>query len=330
MKPSRILVLGGTQFVGRHIVSALLERGHAVTVLNRGWSADPLPDAVERIRGDRDAGPAGLVGLGDRTWDACIDISGYTVPQVRASVEALALRVGRCIFISTIAVHADMSRGPIREHDPRLPPAADDVTEVDGATYGPLKVACEDVVTEAYGDRAMILRPQIITGPHDPFDRVTWWVGRAGEARAEGVPMIAPGDGTDHVQFVDVRDLAAFAVRLIEDDRGGTFSVAGPRTTWRAFLDALGGPPVTWAPAAGLTAALASPFELPLYQPAGGAWSGLFDVDAAAATAAGFIARPQEETIADVRAWLAAPEAGPARSLSREREAELLAAAGAN
>jgi 2'-hydroxyisoflavone reductase len=127
-----VLILGGTQFVGRHIVEALLAGGHKVSILTRGKSPDELPTQVERLRGDRDAGVLGLEALMGRSWDACVDVSGYTPRQVRPSAERLCARVKRYAFVSAVSVYGDPVHRPVRETHPRMPPADEDVTEVDG------------------------------------------------------------------------------------------------------------------------------------------------------------------------------------------------------
>ena len=136
----KILILGGTQFIGRHITLAFFAAGHAVSVLTRGLSPDDLPPEVERLHGDRDEGLAGLPALASRTWDACIDVSGYTPRQVRPSAELLRAQVQRYVFISSVSVYGDTRRRPVLETDPLLAAAAEDVTEINGETYGPLKV----------------------------------------------------------------------------------------------------------------------------------------------------------------------------------------------
>lgn len=265
-----ILVLGGTQFVGRHIVEALLAAGHRVSVLTRGRTTDQLPGEVERLRGDRNEGAAGLTALGNRTWDACIDVSGYTPRQVRASAEELRDRVGRYVFVSTVSVYAEQSRHPVREEDPLLPHAAEDVTEVTGETYGPLKVTCEGIVEEVYGPSATLLRPEILAGPHDHTARYTYWIDRI----AEGGPFLAPGDGSDFVQVIDARDFARFTVRVLEEDRPGTFNLAGPRLTWQEFVnvvqEATGvrAEPI-WAGQEALKARGVAWYELPIWIPVG-------------------------------------------------------------
>src|SRR5262245_44241517 len=202
----KVLVLGGTQFVGRHIVEALLDGGHAVSIFNRGRSSDQLPFAVERLRGDRDAGATGLAALSGRRWDACIDVSGYTARQVQASAAMLRASVGHYIFISAVSVYGDPAQGPVHESQPRVPPAEPAGGEVTRSTYGPLKVTCENLVQEFFGDRCALLRPQVVAGTHDPLDRFSYWVRRANE----GGEMLAPGDGSDYVQVIDARDCARF------------------------------------------------------------------------------------------------------------------------
>ena len=316
-----ILMLGGTQFIGRHMTLAFLAAGHAVSVLTRGLSPDDLPPEVERLRGDRDQGPAGLQALHDRTWDACIDVSGYTPRQVRPSAELLSTQVQRYVFVSSVSVYGDPRRRPVLETDPLLPAAAEDVTEINGETYGPLKVACEGIVQELYGAQGTILRPQIVAGPHDPTGRYPYWVNRA----VQGEEMLAPGDGTDHLQVIDVRDLARFAVRVVEDNLGGVFNLVGPRLSWSAFMRVLGADQVTWVSTQVLEAQEVTSQELPLFRPENGPLSGLMDVDPARSLAAGLTLTDPAVTVQDTRAWSATAQLTP--PFTPEREAAVLAAA---
>ncbi|PNY81358.1 NAD-dependent epimerase/dehydratase family protein [Deinococcus koreensis] len=314
-----ILILGGTKFVGRHIVEAFLQGGHRVSILARGQSPDELPAPVERLRGDRgEAG--GLNALQGRRWDACVDVSGYTPAAVRASAERLREQVERYVFISTASVYAHPERHPVREDDPLLPPSADDVNEVTGETYGPLKVRCEEIVQEVYGERATILRPQIVAGPFDHTARYPYWVDRA----ARGGEVLAPGDGTDHVQVIDARDLGRFSVKIVEGGIGGVFNLAGPRLSWAEFLQVAGAAPVTWVGVHELRAHSLGFRELPLYLPDNDAQGGLMDVDNSRARAAGLTLTDPAQTARDTRAWSAG--AGLEYALSPEREAEVLAA----
>lgn len=144
----RVLIVAGTQFVGRHIVEALLLAGHAVSILTRDKSPYELPAQVERLRGDRDEGTLGSETLIDRSWDVCVDVSGYTPRQVRPSAERLRASVKRYIFVSAVSVYGDPDHRPVRESHHRMPPAGEDVTEVEGEMYGRLKVTCENIVQQ--------------------------------------------------------------------------------------------------------------------------------------------------------------------------------------
>ena len=316
-----ILVLGGTRFIGRHIVEALLASGHGVGVFTRGTSRDELPGSVERLRGDRSHGPAGITALKGRAWDACIDVSGYTPTQVRASAALLSTQVGRYLFISTVSVYSELDRGPVVETDALLAEASEDIVEVTGETYGPLKVTCERIVRSAYDDRCTILRPQIVAGPYDPTGRHTYWVQRA----SQGDEMLAPGSGQDHVQVVDARDLARFAVSVVERNIHGTFNMAGPRMTWAAFMQTLGASSAVWVGADLIQSAGVTSAELPLFIEDGAAYSGIMQVAADRAASAGFTATDPATTVADTRAWLRDVPVKPALSIERERE--LIAAA---
>jgi 2'-hydroxyisoflavone reductase len=314
-----VLVLGGTQFVGRHIVEALLGRGHRVSIVTRGQTPDPLPACVERLRGDRDAGEAGLSAIRGRRWDACVDVSGFTPRQVRPTAELLRDGVSRYVFISAVSVYGDPKLRPVCETHPRLPPAGEDVTEIDSATYGPLKVACENIVQAVYGPRATLLRPQIVAGSHDPYDRFSYWVRRAGQ----GGETLAPGDGSDHLQVIDARDVARFTATVLEKDHGGGFNLAGPRLTWAEFMHTLGARNVVWVPAEILRSAGMTEFELPLYRKENGPRSSLMDVSNIKAVQAGLQLTDLADTVRVTRSWLLDHhDMKPA--LSPEREAELL------
>lgn len=315
----KLLVLGGTQFLGRHVVEALLAAGHGVTTLNRGLTPDPLHAGVERLRGDRDAGVDGLRALQGRCWDACVDLSGYTPRQVSASADLLCGRVPRYVYMSAVSVYGDPTARPVRESQPRQAPGRDDETELAGDRYGALKVRNEDIVSAIYGDRATLLRPQVVAGPHDPLNRYSHWVQRA----ARGGEMLAPGDGSDHLQVIDVRDLARFVVTVVEHDRGGAYNLAGPRLRWADFMQMLGARDPVWVPASVLAEAGLDYNELPLYRPEHGLRAGLMDVDHQRAIAAGLVLSAAERTAADTRAWILRHPLPPA--MSAQREAELIA-----
>ena len=314
----KVLVLGGTHFLGRHIVESLLAAGHAVSILNRGMSPDDLSPQVERLRGDRDAGPAGLHALNGRSWDACVDVSGYTPRQVWASAELLRTSVGRYVFISAVMVYGDPVQRPVLETHPSVPPAGEDVVEIDGESYGPLKVACENIVQQRYADGCTVLRPQVVVGPGDDWDRYSTWVQRA----LRGGEMLAPGDGSDHLQVIDVRDLARFVCTVVEQGLSGSFNLAGPRITWAGFMTMLGARHIVWVPAQILQRAGLSFVELPLFRPEHGPRAGLMEVSSERARAAGLVLTAPERTAADVRAWCEGKDWAPA--LAAEREAELI------
>jgi len=316
-----ILVLGGTRFVGRHIVDALLRRGHTVAVLTRGVSPDDLPASVERLRGNRNDPSGVLAALAGRSWDACIDVSGYLPRQVRPTAEGLADRIARYLFISTVSVYQDLSGGPVTEAGRLLPEAAETVTDVTSETYGPLKVTCERIVRDTYGQRSSFLRPQIVAGPHDPTGRHTYWVQRA----MQGGGMLAPGDGSDHVQVVDARDVARFAASVIDRDLSGTFNMAGPRLTWAEFVGALGAATPVWVPVGVIRAQELTMAQLPLFVADGAPFSGVMNVSAARAEEAGFTTTDPQTTINDTRAWLT--DHPIELVLSPEREREIIAAA---
>jgi nucleoside-diphosphate-sugar epimerase len=298
----RTLVLGGTQFIGRQIVLELLRAGDAVTILSRGVTPDDLPAEVERLRGDRDRGSLGLSQLEGRQWDACIDVNGYTAVHVNASVSELQRRVGRYVFISAVAVYGHARTGPLDEGTPVVEAAPEHVTDVVGDMYGRLKVTCERIVRAALGQRATILRPQIVVGPHDHTPRLTYWIRRAQQVGS----MLAPGDGSDFLQVVDVKDVARFAALAVERDLSGTYNLAGERVTWSSFFDMLRPREVCWVSRLILEQADPGETHLPLYRPAGSLRSGLMHVSHNCAVNAGFIVTPLRTSVEQVRAWVAA------------------------
>ena len=297
----RILVLGGTQFIGRQIGLEFMRAGDAVTILNRGKTPDDLPAEVERLRGDRDRGLAGLSQLEGRQWDACVDVNGYTAVHVSASVSELQRRVDRYVFISAVAVYGSAPTGPLDEDAPVVEAAPEHVTDVVGDMYGRLKVTCERIVREAFGHRATILRPQVVVGPHDPTTRLTYWIHRAQQVG----PMLAPGDGSDFLQVVDVKDVARFAALAVKRNRSGTYNLAGKRVTWRSFLDMLAPRDVCWVSRPILEQASVREADLPLYRPLGSPRSGLMHVSNGNAMNAGFIVTPLRTSVEQVRAWIA-------------------------
>jgi len=315
----RILVLGGTAFIGRAIVEDALCRGADVTLFGRGKTGLELfPDLV-RLIGDRDSGD--YAALSGGSWDAVVDASGYVPRHVGQAMDALGDNVGRYLFISSHAVYQrEGLQVGATEDAPRRPPVRDTET-LNDATYGPLKVACEDDVVARYGERATVVRPGKAAGPHDPSDMFTYWVRRA----ARGGPVALPGQPLQPVQVIDSRDLARLVVQLITDDRPGAFQAVGP-----AEPVTLGGLIETCALAAGTQVEIvpvppdtAKPF-FPLVRTN---WPSQ-QRSAARARAAGMPATPLEVTASDVLAWDRARGEPPLTAgFSVAEEQELLAQA---
>jgi len=195
----RTLIIGGTRFLGRHLVEAALDHRHEVTLFNRGKSNPDIFPQLETILGDREKD---VNKLQDRIWDAVIDVAGYVPRIVRLSAEVLEPNVRRYVFISTISVYADFKKAGIDESYPVGKLEDETVEEITGETYGPLKVLCERAVQDIYGERALIVRPGLIVGPHDPTDRFTYWPVRV----ARGGDVLAPQKPEVATQIIDVRE----------------------------------------------------------------------------------------------------------------------------
>lgn len=314
-----LLIIGGTQFVGRHLVEAACRRGDRVTVFNRGRTADELPPQVERRRGDR---RADLSALAEGEWDAVIDCCGYLPSEVGHLVDALAGRFGCYAFISSVSAYAS-TRTP-NDEDAPLGTLDDPHTEVvDGRTYGPLKALCEAALARRVpADQRLVIRPGLVVGPHDPTQRFTWWPARLARAAEDGQPVLAPGDAQRPLQFVDARDLADFVLLALDRGVRGAFNVISPPafTTMGGLLaacaQAAGAPDATlqWIDEHTLLRADAKPWtDLPLWLPAEGEYTAFMDVPTDRAQAAGLRIRPLAETVADTLAWW--------RSLPPERQA---------
>jgi 2'-hydroxyisoflavone reductase len=326
-----ILVLGGTGFLGPHVVTAALARGHTVTLFNRGKThADRFPE-VEKLHGDRDGH---LEALASRTWDAVVDPSGYVPRIVKASAALLAPRVGHYVFISTISVYA---RHDVVNPDESAPVAtlADPTSEDVKAHYGALKALCEQAAEAAMPGRVASIRPGLIIGPGDPSGRFTHWPTRL----AGGGEVLAPGDGATPVQYIDGRDLGAWIVRVIEDRTVGTMNALGPRTpvTMKSVLDdcnrALGNKArLTWVDAAFLEQHGVEGWrDMPMWIDNHGDFAGFGTLQNTRAVRAGLAFRPIGDTARDTLAWLdTLPEDERARARSsgikRDKEAAVLAA----
>jgi len=326
----KMLVIGGTHFVGRHAVEQAVERGHEVTVFHRGGSepGDGFPD-VEHLHGDRDGG---LLPLDGRTWDAALDTCGYVPRIVRQSARLPGIAAGHYTFVSSISVYPDDVEQGATEATPAHGPPTPDTEEVTDDSYGPLKVACELEVQVAFPGRALIVRPGFIVGPHDPIDRFTYWVRRA----AMGGEMLAPEPADLRVQLIDVRDLAAFIIDHAEAGTGDVFNVTGPEgvLTIHELLEACvaagdADTETIWVGQAflrerGLREAGEHGWEqLPYWYPEEEGFSA-FDVSKA--IGAGLRFRPLAETITDTLAWdRAHGQTWPmGAGITPERERELL------
>jgi len=298
---SRILMLGGTGFVGRHITEAALDAGHDVTIFNRGQTnADLFPGAA-RLTGDREAGDLGALSTGE--WDAVIDVNAYIPRHVREMIDALEGRVGHYTFVSTVSVYESAPSGPITATSTLGTLEDPSTEEITGATYGPSKVACEGVVRDAFPGRSAIIRPGIVAGPHDPTDRFTYWVRRA----AQGGEMAVPGRPDQPVQVVHGRDQGDFVVKATVDGLDGAFNTVGPseamtlRSMVEACVEAAGSDAeLVWVDE---TLVAEQKAAFPLYIPSKANRDGLFQASSTKAEAAGFRNRPILQTVVDTLAW---------------------------
>ena len=306
----KLLILGGTSFLGRAVADAALAREDELTLFTRGKTNPDLYPEAEHLRGDRDGGLAPLEG---RRWDAVVDTSGYVPRVVRESAELLR-DSGRYVFVSSISVYADFSTGP-SEDSPvaELGEMPDDKVSDDYSNYGPLKALCEAEVVQVFGDRALVVRPGLIAGPHDPTGRFTYWARRV----PRGGEVLAPGPPERRVQFIDARDLGEWIVDAAARGLGGTFNATHEGVAWNELLE---GADATWVPDEFLEAHEVGPWmELPLWLP-DGEYGGMHRTDVSRAVAAGLRFRPVRETLqgaADARE-------SEGVGLTPEREAELL------
>jgi len=338
----RLLVLGGTRFLGRHLVDQAVARGDDVTVFTRGKQPNHWHGRVTALVGNRDqAVSPGLRALEAGTWDAVVDTTGYVPRIVRQSAELLAPRVGRYLFVSSISVFTDASRPGLTEKDP-VGALDDPDTEEIGKYYGPLKAACERVVSEVYGYRALSVRPGLIVGPHDPTDRFGYWVARfvhpalLGDRPPEAV---VPNPPSRAIQLIDARDLAAFMLELLDKGLEGTHNATSPAGQWtmESVIDAIrqvagaGAPTPRWVDEAVLADQKVEPWTgLPLWIPLSFAEeAGFMQINCTKAERAGLRTRPLQETVRDTAAWLAQRDnAGAWKDvLAADREREVLDAA---
>lgn len=340
----RLLVLGGTRFLGRHVVDTALARGDDVTVFTRGRQPNPWGSRVDARNGNRDPAVApGLAALAEGEWDAVVDTSGYVPRIVRASAELLASRAGRYLFVSSLSVYANAAEPGLTE-SAEVGALADPATEEVAKHYGPLKAACERVVSDAFGDRALNVRPGLIVGPHDPTDRFGYWAARFVHPQLLGdraPAAVVPAPPERPVQCIDARDLAAWMLDVVAAGQGGVYNATSPAGQWTfgdlvaaaAGVAGIGAPRPAWTGDDLLLEKKVEPWTgLPLWLPATMAdVAGFMAFDCAKAQAAGLATRALAATIADTARWLAQRDnAGAWKDvLSADAERDILAARGA-
>ena len=319
LRSMKLLILGGTVFLGRHVVEAALAAGCEVTLLNRGTREVHFAQPVEQLRGDRD-GDLGV--LHGRRFDAVVDCSGYTPAQLQRTADVLGDQVDHYVFVSTISVYARFAPGCSYDESAAVTPSLEG--------YGGGKARAEEVIWAAFPARVTVLRPGLIVGPHDPTGRFTYWPVRL----ARGGRVLAPGRADRPVQFIDARDLATWCVQLAQQCKPGLFHAVGPAGTMAGALQACheaagGDAQLVWCDDATLLAANAVPWTgLPLWIPEADADSGgmLLACDQRAVQA-GLTTRPWVATARDTLAWAlaAGSPAGSAVTMTAEAEAQVLA-----
>ncbi|RED54685.1 NAD-dependent epimerase/dehydratase family protein [Cohnella lupini] len=303
----KILILGGTVFLGHHLVHSAVRAGHEVTIFSRGITrAESVPDGVEKLIGNRDGNLDALAG---KRWDAVIDTSGYVPRVVRLSAKLLATVTDHYTFISSVSVYRDFLTPGIDETG-TIGTLSDPSTEDVGSAYGQLKALCEQAVEQEMPGRALVIRPGLIVGPLDPTDRFTYWPSRI----RRGCQVLAPGTPDASVQIIDARDLADWTIRMIESKATGVYNAAGPtgKLTMASFLDqcrqAVGSDSeLVWVDNDFLLKNGIGPWiEMPLWIPGVGETEQvrhLLSVNAEKALAAGLTFRPLKDTILDTLQW---------------------------
>jgi nucleoside-diphosphate-sugar epimerase len=320
----KLLVLGGTKFLGRHVVDAGIAQGHDVVLFNRGRTNPELYPQLETVIGDRDGGLSPLEG---RRFDGVIDTSGYVPRVVRQSAELLAENCDFYAFISSISVYPDGTPAGFDESAPTQT-LGDEASENVEKDYGALKVQCERIVEEAFPARSLHVRAGLIVGPHDPTGRFTYWVHRL----SEGGEVLAPAPDGAPVQLIDARDLADWVVRMVAARRPGMFNATGPaaRLTLGELLErcatSIGSDArLTWVNPGFLLERDVQPWDgLPLWLP-GTDNEGMMQADVGKALSAGLRFRPVRETVRDVHDWIRAMDDPPGKAgLPRREERALL------
>ncbi|MBB5204980.1 2'-hydroxyisoflavone reductase [Inhella inkyongensis] len=309
----KLLLIGGGQFVGHHLLEAALAAGHQVTVFNRGQSRTQWPAGVELRQGDR---MGDLAALQHGEWDAVIDCCAYFPGQVRHLAQALRARVGRYVLISSVSAYAGFESANDEDSPLAQLPLGEDDPEVqgqvlNGRTYGPLKALCEQALLQSWGaDAALCIRPGLVVGPQDPTQRFTYWPARVARAGA-GEAVLAPGLPQRELQFIDARDLAAFVLQALAQGRSGAVNVVTDpgALSMQGLLDTLAQitacqPRWVWVDDAPLLAADVKPWnDLPLWLPAQHEFAQFMQVRNQRARAWGLQTRPVADTARDTLAW---------------------------
>jgi nucleoside-diphosphate-sugar epimerase len=315
-KPKSILILGGTGFIGPHLTQEALRLGWKVTHFNRGKRSEGGVSGVETLVGDR---KGQLDALRGHTWDAVIDDTGYIPKYVKLSAELLAPNVGYCLYVSSISAYASFAK-PNDERSPTGRLSNPDVEEITNDTYGPMKALCEQYSEQAFKGRIAVVRPGYIVGPLDPTDRFTYWPVRV----SRGGEMLAPGTPHDPVQIIDVRDLVAWMMRLVEMRTTGYFNAVSPpgaftigdliESSLRASPKS--GATVTWVPEDFLGAHWKpDELDLPPWAPMKGDSAGASLTSVKLASSTGLRSRPLQQTVDDTLQWF--------QTLPAQRQAKL-------
>ncbi|MER5555006.1 NAD-dependent epimerase/dehydratase family protein [Streptomyces sp. NPDC002793] len=327
----RLLMLGGTEFVGRAVTDASLARGWEVTVFHRGRHAAPA--GARALTGDRTTGEAGLAALADGTWDLVVDTWSGAPSAVRDAARLLAGRAGHFSYVSSRSVYAYPTPAGLKEDGPVVTGASPDAGE--DVSYALAKRGGELAALDAFGDRALLARAGLILGPGENIGRLPWWLTRT----ARGGPVIAPGPPDARLQYIDARDLADWLLNAAADGLGGAYNtVSRPgHTTMGELLDTCvrvtgSRARLRWTDPEALLAAGVEPWtDLPVWLPAGELHDSLHQGDVTKAHATGLRCRPVGETVADTWAWLCerggtAPQRPdrPAVGLDARTEAKLL------
>lgn len=307
-KPLKILFLGGTGFLGPHTVKHAIARGHEVTLFNRGRSKEELFPELETIIGNRDPNIGiGLKGLNGRRWDCVIDTSGYVPRIVDASTKQLQNQCDQYLFISSISVYKDIHKIALDEESSVGTLEDDTVESINGETYGPLKAYCEQISEKNFANKTTVIRPGLIVGPRDRTDRYTYWPVRI----AKGGEVLAPGDGKDFVQYIDVRDLGAFIIHCLEQKAMGIFNATSAMNS-ESSLDMMNSckegsgsdASFTWTDADFLEQQNIQPWSnMPVWIPRQSEMAGLSQVSVSKAEKQGLKIRPRKETVQDTLSW---------------------------